>query len=196
MDLWEETRRSVTGCWRLLMRDEGGYDDLNLSINGFWWSFAVLLPIAPFTIYFSQIVDQLGKSPNQTPISAQLIGLALVLHWFGWPLIMAAVARIAGLTRNFVRYVVAYNWASLLVVAFELPPVLLMWQGEATAGLGVAIYYLVFAVLIYYHWYIAKTALDTSFHVAWAVTLGDLLLNIALYEFITSSLFVADAGQV
>ena len=181
-DVWN----SLRGSWRLFLRDTGGFDDFDLSVNGFWRSFAVIIPIAP--VYLYAIAVQTGLEvpgqPAPEPAAMDLTAMGLVAQWFAWPIVMAVVAHFAGLTTNYVRYIVVYNWSSILVMLAQLAPVLLLTLGPSFIGIGSILLFAVYALVLYYRWYIAQTSLETTSAMAWALVLGDLVLSIGIAKLI------------
>lgn len=178
MSWFEEARRSLLASWLLLLRRPQGYALYDLNETGFWRSFSAIFLVAPLYMWASRIEAGLPGQEALAPSSGwDLFGL--LLQWFGWPLIVAGLARLAGLT-GFVRYVVAYNWSSVLIMAAFLPPMLLYGAGLVGAG---AVFTLSLAVLLaslYYRWYVARTAFETQGVVAFALVLADLVLGIAV----------------
>lgn len=181
MSWFEEARRSLVASWLLFLRRPEGYALLDLSERGFWRSFPAILLVAPLYLWASRIELEL---PEQgVPAPAPSIGwdlFGLLLQWFGWPLVVAGLARLAGLTQGFVRYVVAYNWSSVLVMAAFLPPLLLYGVGLMGAPVALTLSFAVLLLSLYYRWYIARTAFETQGAVAFALVLADLVLGIAV----------------
>jgi len=126
----------------------------------------------------------LPDQPPSEPVSINLAAIGLVAQWFAWPLVMAIIARFAGLARNYARYIVVYNWSAILVMAIQMVPVLLLTQGEALFGLATLVFFVIYAVVLYYRWYIAQTALDATPAMAWALVIGDLVLSIGVTKLI------------
>jgi hypothetical protein len=60
--------------------------------------------------------------------------VGLVLQWVGWPLAMVPIARWLGLAHDYARYIIAYNWSSVLVVAVMVPPLMLLDIGLIGPG--------------------------------------------------------------
>ncbi|NNE22444.1 MAG: hypothetical protein HKN11_07510 [Rhizobiales bacterium] len=182
----DEALSSLRGSWRLFMRDTGGFEDFDLSMRGFWRSFAVIIVVAPFYLYAVIIQDgiQLPDQPPHETTSLNLAAAGLVVQWFAWPLVMAIIARFAGLAHNYARYIVVYNWSAVLVMAVQMVPILLLAQGAAMFGLATVVFFIFYAVVLYYRWYIAHTALETTPAIAWALVLGDLVLSIGVTKLI------------
>lgn len=186
MNWADEAISALRGSWRLFLRDTGGFEDFNLSVGGFWRSFAVIIAVAPFYLYAVMVQNgiQLPDQPPSEPVSINLAAIGLVAQWFAWPLVMAIIARFAGLARNYARYIVVYNWSAILVMAIQMVPVLLLTQGEALFGLATLVFFVIYAVVLYYRWYIAQTALDATPAMAWALVIGDLVLSIGVTKLI------------
>ncbi|MGI9464879.1 MAG: hypothetical protein ACR2OM_13110 [Aestuariivirgaceae bacterium] len=178
-----EAQQAVIGSWRLLLRDTGGYDDFDLSERGFWRSFSAIVPIAPLYLYAAtiEIPDELTEEPSEQPeTSLGLIVFVLLVQWITWPLVMVFVARVAGFAHNYSRYIIAYNWSSILVLSAQMVPALMLAQGGSVAALGNLVFVLFLFAVLYYHWYIALTALETTMSVAWTLVLADLVIGIGI----------------
>ena len=174
-----EARRSLLASWLLFLRRPQGYALLDLSEAGFWRSFSAILLVAPLYLWASRLEARLpGQEAPAPSIGWDLFGL--LLQWFGWPLIVAGLARLAGLTQGFVRYVVAYNWSSVLVMAAFLPPMLLYGAGLVGAGVVFTLSLAALLASLYYRWHIARSAFETQGAVAFALVLADLVLGIAV----------------
>ncbi len=183
MSWLQDAQSAAIGSWRLLKRDTGGFDDFDLTESGFWRSFSAIAPIAPMYLYAASIEivsDDLADQADHQEISLWMAAVALIVQWVAWPLAMAAVARFTGLTQYYTRYIIAYNWSSIIVAAVQMLPILLIAQGGSAAGLGGILYAIALAFVLYYRWYVALTALETTIAVAWALVLGDLVLSFAI----------------
>lgn len=186
MSWLHEAQRAVTGCWRLFLRDTDGFDEFDLTERGFWLSFTAIIPIAPVYVYAATVkipVDPIVDTPQDEP-SMVLSAVGLVVQWIAWPLVMAFVARLIGLAHYYSRYIIAYNWSSILVMAAQLVPVLLIAQGGSTVETGQLLFAAILAVVLYYRWYIAFTALETGAAIASALVLGDLVLSFAITQLV------------
>jgi len=180
----EEASQSLHACWLLLLRDASAYRLFNSSESGFWRSFSAVFLVAPLYLYASTIETRL---PDAEPVASSSPGWALIgllLQWGGWPLIMAVVARWIGLSRNYARYIIAYNWSSVLVIAGLLPPLMLYSADLVGSGTMAVLSLFVLLASLYYRWFIARTALETTGLVAVALVLGDLVLSVLVHQFV------------
>lgn len=179
MSWFDEARQSLHASWLLLLRDGTAYRLFNATEAGFWRSFSAIVLVAPLYLYAAALEARLpGVEQAPTPVAWPLLGL--MLQWAGWPLLMAGIAHAAGLSRHYARYIIAYNWSSVIVIAAFLPPLLFYDFGVAGAGLTAVLTLFVILASLYYRWYIAVTALEASGIVGLALVLADLVLSIAV----------------
>ncbi|MEM9471972.1 MAG: hypothetical protein AAGA00_08435 [Pseudomonadota bacterium] len=172
-----EAVRGLKACWRLVCMDEDGLDDLDLSSDGFWNSFAAIFLVAPLYLYSSSAGARLATPPQ--PERHWFGSLALLaLLWVLWPLIMLTVARIIDRRHHYVRYIVAYNWSSVYVIAALVPVFLLQQAGVIEAMTGALLSLCVIVWSLYYRWYVAKVALDVAPMTASFLVVGDLAMSV------------------
>ena len=185
-----EAHQSIVGSLRLAVMDEGGFDNFNLTVEGFWRSFSAIIILAPLYLYAQdlqatiEVAESTGIDETETTFSLATATFELLLQWIAWPLAMAVIARYAGLVNGYLRYITVYNWSSILVGAVQVLPIFLYVQGGVLADLGSILLMAGLAVVIYYRWYIAYRAFDTSGSVASALVLADLVLSFSIIRLI------------
>jgi hypothetical protein len=111
--------RAVVG---IVLGRPGAIKGLDVSYDGFWRSFLVIVPMAPLLAlgFFSQqkaIVEQSALTADLLP-TGQLVFVYLLLilvDLVAFPLALALLGRTLGISARFVPYVVALNWLSLAV---------------------------------------------------------------------------------
>ena len=182
-----EVQNAIVGSWRLAIRDIGGYDDFNQTEAGFWRSFSAVIIVAPLFLYATDL--QIGMESAEPGSDSPSSGLnaafvSLVVQWAAWPLVMMVIARYAGLAGKYSRYIIAYNWSSILVMAVQIAPIYLFAQGGNLAEFGSLMFLAALALVIYYRWYIAFTALETTGSIASALVLADLVISIGIARLI------------
>ena len=186
MNWFEEVRQSLFGSWLLLIRDTGGYGYFSQSESGFWRSFSAIVIIAPLYLYATTVhVELPGEAAAAAPPSLTAAMVGLVLQWIGWPLAMVVIARLAGLAHAYARYIIAYNWSSVVVIAVMMPPLILLDIGLIGPGSAVALSFAVLLVSLYYRWYVALTAFGTTGLVATALVIADVVLSLAVNRLVT-----------
>jgi hypothetical protein len=178
MNWVEEASQSLFGSWLLLVRDTGGYRYFAQSEAGFWRSFSAIVIIAPLYLYATTVqVEFPPEAAAASPsLAAAMVGL--VLQWIGWPLAMVFIARFVGLQHGYARYIIAYNWSSVLVIGLLMPPLILLDLGLVGPGFAVFLSFVLMLVSLYYRWYVAQTAFETSGPIAAALVLADVALSL------------------
>ena len=86
--------------------------------------------------------------------------IAYVIGWVIFPLVMATVSRMIDRERHYIRYIVAYNWASVWQNLLYLPVAVLSVAGVLTGGAGGILAIAALIVVLVYAWFVARTALD------------------------------------
>ncbi len=180
----EEARRSIVASWLLFIRDPSAYNRFNNTEAGFWRSFSAIVLVAPLYLYATGIEARLPEADSQANPGLVWSALGLVLQWVGWPLIMVWVARLAGLSRHYARYIIAYNWSTVLVILVFLPPLILYDLGFLATGSTAVLSLIVLLASLYYRWYIALRALETTGVVAFALMLADVVLSVLISQFV------------
>jgi len=185
MNWIEEAGQAIYGSWLLLIRNTEGYRWFAQSEDGFWRSFSAIVIIAPLYLYATTV--QIELPGEQGPVASPSLAAALVallLQWIGWPLAMVPIARLAGLQHGYARYIIAYNWSSVMVIVFMLPPLILLDLGLAGPGPAMFLSFLLMMVAFYFRWYLARTAFETSGLIAAALVLADFVLSLTINRLI------------
>jgi len=184
---YREISDALTGSFMLARRDTGGYGYFNATAEGFWRSFAAIILIAPFFFAYAALERDMvasvtpgmpGTEPDSGFFTARAI--ALVLDWFGFPLVMVLVARIMDFTARYGLFIIVYNWSSVLAIAFLSPPFLLHGLGLISANTAAGGSLALTLFVVYYRWFIARTALEVPAATAAAVVALDLLLSMVI----------------
>jgi hypothetical protein len=175
--------RSVYGAWRLARLDPAGMTLFELSIPGFWRSFFAAVVVAPF--YVALVVL---RFEHETDLGADLelspfLGVKLVAYaisWVAFPLAMLAIARLLSLGAFYVPFIIAYNWSAVIQIAVFLPVSLIEASGLLPEALGAALMMIATIAILFYQWFIARVALQTTALTAAGLVAFDLLLGILI----------------
>jgi hypothetical protein len=179
--LVEEGLLAMRGCWRLLRRDPAAFEHFNLSIEGFWRSFAMVVPVMvlayPLLISDHRISLEFakdGEGPTELRLGVSyfnlLLGVAL------WPLVAVFLARLLGVAQNYVRYIIVYNWMAVPMTALAFIP-FLAYLATGASPFSQILAPAVFILLLYMSWYVAKVGLATTGLVAFVFLLADFALT-------------------
>jgi hypothetical protein len=170
--------RGLQAAWRIVCLDKRAVDDFDQGMEAFWDSFKAFFLVAPLYLYSSVMGARLSVPPGDPPsLFASLVLLALL--WVAWPYVMLGVSRLIGVERNYVRYIITYNWTTVYVIA-AIAPVLMLQQIGIFSAQVAALFSLVVVVWsLYMRWFVARHALKVEPALAIALVAGDLVLSIA-----------------
>lgn len=181
--------RSLYGAYRLARLDVGGMQYFDVSPNGFWHSFTAAIFVLPF--YLATMLARWFIVPETVSgwrfIAIELI--AYVIAWTAFPVLMTIVVKALDREQYYIRHIVAYNWAAVLQNVVYLPVVMLNLLGvSAVQPLSL----MVLMLVLFYTWFVTKTALQISIFAAWGIVALDLLVSIVLS--VWSDTLIAQTG--
>ena len=170
----EEVYRSIYGAYRLAFLDPSGMAYFNLSVDGFWRSFFAAVLVAPG--YVLLVAQKLTAQPDVLDLGWAILvqTLAYGLIWAAFPVLALVLTQLLGLSRNYVPLIVAVNWAAVLQLGVLLAAMALGLLVPALEGLVLLV---VTGGLLFYQWFVIRTALQTTGGIALLMVLVDLVLN-------------------
>jgi len=184
-----EITRALYGAWRLARLDRNGMTWFEASVEGFWRSFFAFAIVAPGYAVL-RIVEH-----NQIAIAAGagrilvVEGTSYVVQIVAYPLLMLYLCRALERSERYVRFIVALNWSVVLQMALLVPATLLA-AGEA--GLP-GVRHLALIAVLFYQWFITRTALDVPGLVALGAVFIDLVISVIVGAMAYSLLQVSPA---
>lgn len=181
----DEIRRSVAGSLLVLQNRPEGLRLFDVSLAGFWRSFAVILLLVPLLVPIvvadRLYVAGLDDVPQTTAGAFYAVEAAsMLLGWIAFPAIMVPVAKWLGLGNRYIPFIVVHNWTALLpAIPFAGAAVLYLVGLLSVSGFSfVALVVLAFEAYLRYR--VARLALGASLSLAIAVTVLDLQLGILI----------------
>jgi hypothetical protein len=178
MPTYAEIQRSVEAAWLLARGDQRGMAMFDLSLEGFWKSFAAALLVAP--AYGIVLLDQyrlVGWPEHVTgTMFAELV--SFVLGWLAFPIVNIFLTRLLGLSTRYVPLIVANNWSAVVQVALYTTVVIVGMVLPADLR-TLALFVATLAVLTY-QWFVIRTALQTTSATAFGLVAVDILTSIML----------------
>lgn len=178
MPTWPEIVRSVQAAWLLARGDTAAMARFDLSVEGFWKSFAAMLVVAP--AYVLVLLDQFRFTgwPEDGWGTARAELVAFVVGWLAFPLAAIPLTRLLGLSGRYVPLIVANNWSAVIQVALYTAVVAL---GSILPGeLRMTALFTATIMVLAYQWLVIRTALATTGLTAFGLMVIDVLLNIAV----------------
>lgn len=175
----QEIISSLYGAYRLGLFDENGIGYFNISVEGFWRSFFAAVLLAPF--YMLSIGQDFMTPEGGFSFWAAMVHLGTYgASWILFPLVAFFATDLLNLGHRFTALVVAVNWSSVLIFGLLTAGVGFVAMVQQTlADLALVI---LTAGLIVYHWFVIKTALETTAAVAIAFVLFNFLLGAMLHN--------------
>jgi hypothetical protein len=174
--------QNLRGAWLVMLGRKEGFALLDITSDGFWRSFLAIvigLPALLATCFASAKWNSLVSELSTT----QFIIRSFLIELIAWVLPFIALGLVIGrlgLGSRFATYVVAMNWASLIIVYFMLPidllGVFLAYDHIALTLLSAA--YLVAAIIFLF--LITHMSFATEFAISIALFLGSLVFTFAL----------------
>lgn len=176
----------MAGAWRLFCGDPTGLQRFNLSADGFFRSFWVIVLVAP--IYAASVLTE-----RSLLLSERLAidtfddgrfflarGLTLVIDWFTFPIVMVFVTRRLQLGKQYATYIIVRNWAALPSAALTSLPTLAYGLGLIPILATTLATYVFLIIVLRFGWFIAQTALKTSTAIAAGIVALDLVLSLLI----------------
>ena len=179
-------RDNLAGGWQVMLGRSDGLDRLDTSLEGFWRSFAAVILLAPFAL-----LSLLSQRPLQSetgtaaPLTGGMLafdGIALLVDWFAFPLIFALLAPPFGLGSRYVPFIVARNWASVIIGAMVAVVHALDLLGVLPSALMPYVLLVAIVVALRFSYVIARTALAVSMALALPIVVLDLLISLVVWS--------------
>jgi len=178
--------RGIAGALRLARLDPSAIRDFDGSIEGFWKSFQAAIVAAP--LFALLILLRTTEHPlSSDPLRALFIeAIGYVIGWTAFPLAAWYLANALGKSQRYLTYIVAYNWANVLQVTAFVPVAALSALGVAPQSVIVFAALLLTGSIVYYQFFIVRSALDIEPLPALGFVVVDLMLGLAIDAFETA----------
>ncbi len=169
---------SLYGTYRLARLDKGGVGYFDISVKGFWNSFFAAVIVAPFygLLLYQRYAAGLEDAHPLRYVAIETI--AYVILWVAFPLVMASMARILDRERQYMGYIIVYNWAQVLQNAVHLPLTYLGAAEAAPSDMVNALQLIVLTVLLGYTGFITVTVLEVAVMTAVGVVFLDFVMSV------------------
>lgn len=161
MKLLPEMYRSVFGCYRFARADQNAFQFFNISVEGFYRSFAAMLfilPVISIYSYFLARMTDANVSVLQVMVTETIV---TALSWGLYLSTLYVLTRYFNVAENFSVFVIVYNWSQVFFALIWLPlSFLALTQVSQEAA---AILSMIFIMASYFYlWYILVRSLAVS----------------------------------
>lgn len=180
-------RAGIEAAVAVLLGKPGALGRFDVSLDGFWRSFAAILLVLPsfavslLAIWHGQM-EQLPADVVDLPwvsfVAEKLV--ALGLDWVALPVVLALIAGRLGLSGRYVPFIIARNWAAPVVSALYAVPALIYAAGIINAEIAAVLSLPVVVVALHYLYRIARQALGVPISMAIGVVVLDILLGLLI----------------
>lgn len=176
-----EITRALYGAWRLARLDRTGMTWFEVSVAGFWRSFFAFVIVAPGYAVL-KFVEHNEVVPTAGAGRILIVdSIAYVVQIFAYPLAMAYLCRTFERRDRYVGFIVALNWSVVLQMALIVPTTLL--AAGAGAGFTDVLAFAAVLAVLFYQWFITRTALDIPGLMAAGAVLIDLVIGKLVGDF-------------
>ena len=176
---------SLAGAWALMRGRAEGLARLDLTLEGFWRSFAAIALAAPFSLIAlmsqQKLAAEAGEAAGADPrLAADVFTIAV--DWILFPIIFALVAPPLGLAGRYVPFIVARNWAAVIFVAGVSIIHSLHLVGILPAELATILLFVALAVTLRFAYLVARTALGVGVSLALPIVVLDFLVSLVIWS--------------
>jgi len=156
---------SLSGAWDVMNGRVEGLRKLDITIYGFWASFGAIVLILPVTLIAlaSERVAISALGQEAAALTSGYVVLrfsAVIVDWLAFPAILALLSRPMGIAARFVPYIVARNWAAVLVAAMFAVPHLFHALGVLPTGMLPFALLLLFGIAVWFSYVVVRTAMQ------------------------------------
>ncbi len=181
-----EVSRALTGAWRLFLGKPDAMRFFDTSVDGFWRSFRAIILVAP--LYgLTALADRRDMLTDANPADDfsnsafwAAKALTLALDWVTLPILLGLIAGFIGIRRGYAGYVVARNWATVLMIVPFAAIGLIDLTGTTTVAMLVLPSLVALVATFRMSYEVARKALGVSGDVAVAFVALDFLVSLAI----------------
>ena len=152
----------------------------NDSVDGFWRSFYAAALVAPLVIAMLavQYSHVALAAPAWRIVSIETV--KYVMLWVAFPMVMVGLARALKRTEAYIRYIVAYNWATVWQNVVFVPVLMVLETGLVAGHAADLVRYGAMAAVLAYIWVVTRIALGVGSGMAALLVGVDLALSYAI----------------
>lgn len=186
MPEFSEIRSAMIGAWRLFCGDAGGLSRFDLSEEGFFRSFWVVVLVAP--IYAASVITERGLLAAERFSGEELSdgrfflvrALTLVIDWFAFPVVMVVVTKRLQLGSQYAAFITLRNWTALPAAAVTACPTIAYGLGLVPIIVATLATYVFLIVILRFGWFVARVGLRTNAAIAAGIVALDLVLSLVI----------------
>ncbi len=181
----DDVTRSLRGSWRLMTTGPDALDELDLSRDGFWSSFAAFALMLPALVAILAAGRMLWGLPDNSGLFDQplLVAAVIGVECLG---IIAVPAMLVGLAPHlmaaprFTSFVIAWNWAGVVSAYLLAVPATIFAIGWSNPGLATLQALAFWAIVLRLRYCVARAAFGPGNGIALLTVTGSALADYAV----------------
>jgi len=191
-----EAASGLYGAWRLAHLDRGGHRWFDATREGAirsFWAAAIAAPAFLLIVLSRPDVEfDAGRAAPDVDFVRSLLvqSVSYAILWAAFPLVAEKLVRLVDRAGRFLALVCAYNWANVISLCAQAAAHVIVLAGILPAPLANMLRLVVLLVVVGYHGFVVKTALD----VGWGAAAGFVLADLAIVIFVTNVAQVVEQG--
>ena len=175
----------LSGAVRLVKLDPQGFGYFGDTAADFWRSFLAATLVAPLFLLYLVIRYVESDTDGSFPVYIAAQILAYAIAWLAFPLVILYLAPVLQKEDKVVRYLVAYNWLSVIQNGVYLPVIMLGITGTFAQDLSNFLAMIALIWVLGITLFVTRKALEVPLGTAAGIVVMDLLLGV-LIEVLTS----------
>ncbi len=177
---------NLSGAWAIMRGRPEGLGRLDLSVEGFWRSFGAIVLVLPFAVLAWLSQSLFPPAPGELPADVTragmlLQGIGLLVDWLAFPIVFAVLARPVGLSGRYVPFIVARNWATVLISAGVAAIHALHLLRLLSSDLVPLLLLVAFGINLRFAYVVARTTLQAPISLALPIVIFDFLLSLTIW---------------
>ncbi len=175
-----ETARALYGAYRFALLDSSGLSYFRNTKGAFWRSFNAALIIAPFYAGLLVMRYNVGEISTSATRFIYVETIFYIISWLAFPVVVDFLVTAIKRRKEYIRFIIAYNWAAVLQNLIYLPIAILSVNGifspisAGFLGLGILVFFVI------YTWFVTKTTLKIPGKLAASIVAIDFALSILI----------------
>ena len=170
---------ALLGAFHLARFDAVGIKYFEPTQKGFLRSFWAAGLVGPFFLLL--LIIKYSQINGFTLVHHIVIeSLAYVIAWVLFPLVMAGLTRHLNCAKDYIPFIISYNWCSAIQNGIYLPIAILGYAGMLTPGSGNLLVLSVVTWALVYTFFVVNTLLNVSRVTAFGIVVLDLVLGLLL----------------
>ena len=170
---------ALTGALLLARFDAVGIKYFEPTLEGFWRSFWAAGLVGPFFLLLL-IIKYIQINGFTLVHHIAIESFAYVTAWVLFPLVMAGLTQHLNCAKNYISFIISYNWCSAIQHGIYLPIAILGYAGMLSPGLGNLLALSAITWILVYTFFIVNTVLNVSRITAFGIVVLDLVLGLLL----------------